>query len=213
MARTIKKIKSKTARMVVKHRMSRKGKLTLAQDKIRRKRMSCLILTIAFLLLVIPSYIVLQYRFNSLLAKENLTEQKQEIYTMGMVIYRHTNAYPLYCKKAGYDMIHYSKTFMSENEPDLIAFHTAAQQLGLHPDMILNQMRQGFSTVVQKSIGKEFKRWRERGIVTAHATPVQTDEAMCRYIDENAALWLKTEKKADMEKLHEFVKTITLKNE
>ncbi len=204
MTRTIRKLKSKTARMVVKHRMTRKGRLTLARDKVRRKRMSCFILTLAFLLLVIPSYIILQYRFNSLLDNQELTEEKQELHTTAALIYRHINAYPAYCRKVGYNMVHYPKVFTAENEANLIAFGAAAQRVGLRPDAIMNRIQQGFGTVIQQSIRKEFKRLLNRGIVASNAQPIKTEEGICRYMDENAALWLKTEKKTDMDKIHAF---------
>ncbi len=204
MTRTIKKLRNKTVRMVAKHRMTRKGHLTLARDKIRRKRMSCFILTLAFLLLIIPSYIVLQHRFNSLLRTQEVTEQKQELNTTGAIIYRHLNAYPAYCRKVGYNMVHYSKVFTAENEVDLQRFDRAAQRVGLRPDVVINQIQQDFSDIIQKSIKKEFKRLRERGITSSNAQLIKTDEEICRYMDENASLWLKTEKKSDMEKIHTF---------
>ncbi len=211
MVRTIRKVKGKTARIIGK-RMFRKGRPTLARDKIRRKRITCVILTMAILLIIIPGYMILRHKFNTMAVNQEQTVQNQELYSVAGIIYRHMNAYPTYCRKAGYTMEQYPKTFMSEYEDDLIVFGQVARQIGLSPEGVINQTARDFSTVVQKSIGKEFTRLRKRGLTTQDNQSVQTDEEICRHIDENAANWIKNEKKSDTDVLQNFVRMVKEKN-
>lgn len=207
MVRTIRKLKRKTARIIVKHRMCRNGKLTIARDKIRRKRMSCFLLTLAVLLLIIPGFIMLRHKFATLSVDNELTEQNQELYSTATIIYRHLHAYPTYCRKNEYTMLYYPKVFFNTYNSDLTTFGQAARRQGKTPDLIIAQIQNGFSSIIEKSIRKEFSRLRRRGLKQKDNQPVQSDEEICRYIDENAAMWFETEKKADIERMQEFAKS------
>lgn len=207
MVRTIRKLKRKTVRMIAKHRMCRNGKLTIARDKIRRKRMSCFLLTLAVLLLIIPGFIMLRHKFATLSVDNELTEQNQELYSTATIIYRHLHAYPAYCRKHEYSMVHYQKVFFNMYNDDLATFGRVARRQGKTPDSIIGQIQNGFSSIIEKSINKEFYQLRNRGLKQKDNEPVQSVTDVCRYIDENAALWFETEKKVDIERMQEFAKS------
>ncbi len=209
MVKVIRKIKRNTARMIVRHRMCRNGKLTIARDKLRRKRMSCFLLTLAFLLLIIPGFVMLRHRISTIMTEQETTAQNQELYTVGTIIYRHLHGYPTYCRKKGYTLKNYVKVFIDTYDDDLVVFDLISREYGLTPNTVISEIKNAFSPVVQKSIGKEFGRLRQRGLVTKDNKPIKTDEQICRYLDENTADWFKTEKKADIEQIHTFAKSFS----
>lgn len=201
MVKAIHKLKQKTARMIVKHRrICRHKKLTMKQDKIRRKRMSCFLLTLAVLLLIIPGFIMLRHKFSSVITHNEAAEQNQELYSIGSIIYRHLNAYPAYCRKAGYELTHYPKVFLTNYEQELIIFDLIARTKNLTPNIIIEHIQKGFSHVIQKSISREFKQLQKQQ--NGPSTP--SDAEICRYIDENTSTWFETERKSDIDRLREF---------
>ena len=209
MVKVIRKIKRNTARMIVKHRMCRNGKLTIARDKLRRKRMSCFLLTLAFLLLVIPGFVMLRHRISTIMTESETTAQNQELYTVGTIIYRHLHGYPTYCRKKGYTLKNYVKVFIDTHEDDLVVFDLISRENGLTPNTVISEIKNAFSPVVQKSIRKEFGRIRQRGLMTQDNQPIKTDVQICRYLDENTRDWFQTAKKADIEQIHTFAKSFS----
>lgn len=201
MPKTIRHMKRKTARMLVKHRKHYRGRLTATQDKIRRKRMSFCILTLAVALLIIPGFLFLRYKLSTQTTDSQEIQQNQALYSVAAIVYRHTQAYPTFCRKKGYIMLHYRQTFLLDNKDVLLALDATVRKNNLTSDNIIRQIHQGFSPVVQKSIAREFTRLRNNGLTNANGQPLTTDEAICQYIDENTSMWLKTEKKKDIDAL------------
>ena len=63
MVRAIRKIKRKTAKVIIKHRKYYRSRLTAAQDKKRRKRMTAFLLGLAAILLLTPWLLCLRHKF------------------------------------------------------------------------------------------------------------------------------------------------------
>lgn len=201
--KTIHHLKKKATGMMTERHISHKHCLTQVQEKARRKRMSCYILTLAVILLVIPGYIFLYHRLE--VKSDNIeTIENQELYSAAGVLYRHINAYSQYCRKAGYTMVSYPRVFLSEYEKEILVFEKQAYQKGLYPDKMVRKIQNDFARVVQKSISKEFDRLRKQNGIRSDMQKPATDEEICRYLDQHASDFLKTDKKADIEKLKKF---------
>lgn len=208
MPKPIRHIKRKTARMIVKHRKRYRGRLTAAQDKLRRKRMSFFILALAVALLIFPGFMFLRYKLTTQSVDTAEIRQNQALYSVAAIVYRHTQAYATYCRKKGYIMRHYRQTFLAENKDVLMSLDATVRKNEQTSDRVIRQIHQGFSSVVQKSISREFARLRNRGMTGENGQVLTSDTDICQYIDENTSVWLKTEKQKDIESLNNLAKTV-----
>lgn len=189
MVRAIKKIKRKTARIIVKRRLQSRHKLTVQQDKARRKRLSTLLLIMAGCLVFFPSFMWLRYKFARTPVRQEVIETNQELFLLGNMIYRQYIGYGAFCQKQGVHLVFYPKAFYDAHQDELFVFGHAARQSGFTPDKILEKAQKEFAAVSESSIQKEFNKLIHKRIQDETGTVIQTHEELCRYIDAAPAKW------------------------
>ena len=190
MVRTIKNIKRKTARIIVKKRIKYRNRLTLAQDKKRRKRITNILMILSFVLLLVPGYLGFREKLKTNYIDTETINLNQELYTIANLIYRHQHGYPNYCRKLGQPLNIYPPFFVKTYETELLVFQQKAKETGISPDKILAKIQKEFSVISEKSINKEFKRLIPKRIQNKDGSIVKTESDLCIYIDKNPQIWI-----------------------
>jgi len=190
MVRAIRKIKRKTAKVIIKHRKYYRSRLTAAQDKKRRKRMTAFLLGLAAVLLVTPWLLCLRHKFlESQLSQEDVSVH-QTLHTIANIVHRHHNGYPEYCKKKGHLLVNYPIVFTETFKSDLIVFNTVARKNNLTPAGIMANIQREFASVSEKAIQKEFKKLTNGQLKTVDGKTIRTEKELCQYIDANPKEWI-----------------------
>lgn len=190
MVRAIRKIKRKTAKVIIKHRKYYRSRLTAAQDKKRRKRMTAFLLGLAAVLLVTPWLLCLRHKFlESQLSQEDVSVH-QTLHTIANIVHRHHNGYPEYCKKKGHLLVNYPIVFTETFKSDLIVFNTVARKNNLTPAGIMTNIQREFASVSEKAIQKEFKKLTNGQLKTVDGKTIRTEKELCQYIDANPKEWI-----------------------
>lgn len=190
MVKTIKKIKKKAARIIVKKRIKYRNHLTLAQDKKRRKHITNILMLLAGLLIFVPGYLGIRHKLSAHKIENETITLNQELYTVSNLIYRHHNAYPNYCRKQGHILNIYPGVFIKTYETELIIFDQKAKKTGLSAEKLIAKSQKEFSAVAEKSIRKEFKRLLTKRIQNNDGQVIQSEKELCVYIDENPQDWI-----------------------
>ncbi len=188
-SKAIKKIKHQTARVIVKQRMRRK-KISAEIDKKRRKRLSSFLLIMAAVLLIIPGFLCLRHKYLADRLSVDEVAENQELFSLANVIYRHYIGYGDYCKKKGVLLQNYPATFFQIYNPQLLAFGKKVRAHGFTPDKVLSKTKKEFAGISEMSIQREFKQLIQKRFQDKNGLPIQTEENLCIFIDENPTLWM-----------------------
>lgn len=207
MVKTINKIKRKTARIIVKKRIKYRNRLTLAQDKKRRKRITNILMLLAGLLILLPGYLGIRHKLSTHQITNETITLNQELYTVANLVYRHKTGYSNYCHKQGQILKSYPNAFVETYKSELIVFNQKATESGLSADKIIAKIQKEFAVVSEKSIHKEFKKLLTKRIQNTDGTIIQTEKDLCSYIDTNPQDWIKRHK-GSLEQIKTSIKRI-----
>lgn len=207
MVKTINKIKRKTARIIVKKRIKYRNRLTLAQDKKRRKRITNILMLLAVLLILLPGYLGIRHKLSTHQITDETITLNQELYTLANLVYRHKTGYANYCRKQGQSLKSYPNAFVETYKSELIIFNQKAKEIGLPADKIIAKIQKEFAVVSEKSIHKEFKKLLTKRIQNTDGTVIQTEKDLCLYIDTNPQDWIQRHK-SSLDQIKKSVKHI-----